>query len=74
MKLWQRWRGIFMAILKHIANKNADYGETQRYLIFRYDECHRENLYQVVLFTKAERNVTEKEYLRTSIEKASALA
>ena len=27
-----------MAILKHIASKNADYGETQRYLIFRYDE------------------------------------
>ncbi len=27
-----------MAILKHIASKNADYGETQRYLIFRHDE------------------------------------
>ena len=35
---WQRWQGIFMAILKHIASKNADYGEAQRYLIFRYDE------------------------------------
>lgn len=23
-----------MAILKHIASKNADYGEAQRYLIF----------------------------------------
>lgn len=27
-----------MAILKHIANKNADYGEAQRYLVFQYDE------------------------------------
>ena len=27
-----------MAILKHVASKNADYGEAQRYLIFRYDE------------------------------------
>ena len=27
-----------MAILKHIAVKNADYGEGQRYLIFKYDE------------------------------------
>lgn len=27
-----------MAILKHIASKNADYGEAQRYLIFRHDE------------------------------------
>lgn len=27
-----------MAILKHIASKNADYGEAQRYLIFQYDE------------------------------------
>ena len=27
-----------MAILKHIASKNADYGEAQRYLMFRYDE------------------------------------
>ncbi len=27
-----------MAILKHIAVKNADYGESQRYLIFKHDE------------------------------------
>ncbi len=27
-----------MAILKHIAVKNANYGEAQRYLIFKYDE------------------------------------
>lgn len=27
-----------MAILKHIASKNADYGEAQRYLIFQYNE------------------------------------
>lgn len=27
-----------MAILKHIASKNADYGETERYLIFQHDE------------------------------------
>ena len=27
-----------MAILKHIASKNADYGETQRYLMFQYNE------------------------------------
>lgn len=27
-----------MAILKHIASKNADYGEVQRYLMFQYDE------------------------------------
>lgn len=29
---------IFMAILKHIASKNADYGEAERYLIFQHDE------------------------------------
>lgn len=28
----------FMAILKHIASKNADYGESERYLIFQHDE------------------------------------
>lgn len=28
-----------MAILKHIASKNTDYGEAQRYLMFQYDEC-----------------------------------
>ena len=27
-----------MAILKHIASKNADYGEAQKYLLFQYDE------------------------------------
>lgn len=27
-----------MAILKHITSKNADYGESQRYLIFQHDE------------------------------------
>lgn len=27
-----------MAILKHIASKNADYGKSQRYLMFQYDE------------------------------------
>ena len=27
-----------MAILKHIAVKNADYGEARRYLIFKHDE------------------------------------
>lgn len=27
-----------MAILKHIASKNADYGEAQRYLLFQHDE------------------------------------
>ncbi len=27
-----------MAILKHIASKNSDYGEAQRYLIFQHDE------------------------------------
>lgn len=27
-----------MAILKHIASKNADYGEAQRYLMFQHDE------------------------------------
>lgn len=26
-----------MAILKHIASKNADYGEPQRYLLFQHD-------------------------------------
>lgn len=28
----------FMAILKHIASKNADYGEAERYLIFQHDD------------------------------------
>ena len=27
-----------MAVIKHIANKNADYGESERYLIFQHDE------------------------------------
>lgn len=27
-----------MAILKHIASKNADYSEVQRYLLFEHDE------------------------------------
>lgn len=27
-----------MAILKHVANKNADYGDIERYLIFQHDE------------------------------------
>ena len=27
-----------MSILKHIASKNADYGEAQRYLLFQYNE------------------------------------
>ena len=27
-----------MAILKHIASKNADYGEAQKYLLFQHDE------------------------------------
>ena len=27
-----------MAILKHIASKNADYGEARRYLIFQHGE------------------------------------
>ena len=29
---------VNMAILKHIASKNANYGEAQRYLLFQYDE------------------------------------
>ena len=27
-----------MAVLKHIASKNAEYSEAQRYLIFQHDE------------------------------------
>ncbi|GAA6405999.1 hypothetical protein K040078D81_01160 [Blautia hominis] len=27
-----------MAILKHIANKNAEYGDIKRYLIFQHDK------------------------------------
>ena len=27
-----------MAVIKHIASKNADYGESERYLIFQHDE------------------------------------
>ena len=29
---------IFIAVLKHITSKNADYGASQRYLIFQHDE------------------------------------
>ena len=29
---------IFVAVIKHIASKNADYGEAERYLIFQHDE------------------------------------
>ena len=28
-----------MAVIKHIASKNADYGESERYLIFQHNEC-----------------------------------
>lgn len=31
-------KDILMAILKHIAVKNADYSEGQRYLIFKHDK------------------------------------
>ena len=27
-----------MAVIKHIASKNADYGEAERYLIFQHNE------------------------------------
>ena len=27
-----------MAVIKHIASKNADYGESERYLIFQHNE------------------------------------
>lgn len=27
-----------MAVIKHIANKNSDYGESERYLIFQHNE------------------------------------
>ena len=29
---------IFVAVIKHIANKNSDYGESERYLIFQHNE------------------------------------
>ena len=29
---------IFVAVIKHIASKNADYGEAERYLIFQHNE------------------------------------
>ena len=29
---------IFLAVIKHIASKNADYGESERYLIFQHNE------------------------------------
>lgn len=29
---------ISMAVIKHIANKNSDYGESERYLIFQHNE------------------------------------
>ena len=29
---------IFVAVIKHIASKNADYGESERYLIFQHNE------------------------------------
>jgi hypothetical protein len=34
-----------MAIIKHIASKNADYGAAERYLIYQHDEfTHKEIL------------------------------
>ena len=27
-----------MAVIKHIASKNSDYGESERYLIFQHNE------------------------------------
>ena len=29
---------ISVAVIKHIASKNADYGESERYLIFQHNE------------------------------------
>ena len=40
-----------MAILKHIASKNADYGEAQRYLMFQYDAYHNLRKYEKELNT-----------------------
>ena len=51
---------------------------TNNYLVYLkqslMDLCTRENLYQVDLLTKAKRKVTEKEYLRASIDEAIAYA
>ena len=30
-----------MAVIKHIASKNSDYGESERYLIFQHNEYTR---------------------------------
>ena len=37
MKWWE-WQVISVAVIKHIASKNADYGESERYLIFQHNE------------------------------------
>ena len=29
---------MLMAVIKHIASKNADYGAAERYLIYQHDE------------------------------------
>ena len=49
---------IIIAILKHIANKNADYGATMKYLLFE----HNEKTMKPILDEKG-RMVLRKEFL-----------
>ena len=38
---WWKWQVISVAVIKHIASKNSDYGESERYLIFQHNEYTR---------------------------------
>lgn len=47
-----------MAILKHIAIKNTDYGEAQRYLLFQHDEHTKNQSLMKMENSFQERNIT----------------
>lgn len=34
-----------MAIIKHIASKNADYGAAEKYLMYQHDGCRATTFY-----------------------------
>lgn len=58
MRKFLDWQVITIAILKHIANKNADYGATMKYLLFE----HNEKTMEPILDEKG-RMVLRKEFL-----------
>lgn len=54
-----------MAVIKHIANKNSDYGELEQYLIFQ----HNEYTQQPILDEEGHMVLREKYYLKEESQK-----